>query len=115
MHLALLALFLAHACTMKTTAAVLCCSAAAALAAVPTAKAFSPVVSPSSSASLSVPAHRIRQLPSTSTTALHETADGGDTDAKQEVKAAPLVSGAELEVMLTEWDEPLVVDAYATW
>ena len=100
---------------MKTTAAVLCCSAAAALAAVSTAKAFSPVVSPSSSASLSIPAHRIHQLPSTSTTALHETADGGDTDAKQEVKAAPLVSGAELEVVLTEWDEPLVVDAYATW
>ena len=100
---------------MKTTAAVLCCSVAAAFAAVPTAKAFSPVVSPPSSASLSIPAHRIHQLPSTSTTALHETADGGDTDAKQEVKAAPLVSGAELEVMLTEWDEPLVVDAYATW
>lgn len=32
-----------------------------------------------------------------------------------EPKAAPLVSGAELEVMLTEWDTPLVVDAYATW
>lgn len=32
-----------------------------------------------------------------------------------EEKAAPLVSGEELEVMLTEWDEPLVIDAYATW
>lgn len=28
--------------------------------------------------------------------------------------AAPLVSGADLEMMLTEWDQPLVVDAYAT-
>jgi hypothetical protein len=32
-----------------------------------------------------------------------------------EVKAAPMVSGEELEMMLTEWDQPLVVDAYATW
>jgi hypothetical protein len=30
-------------------------------------------------------------------------------------KAAPLVTGEELEKMLTEWDQPLVVDAYATW
>ena len=29
--------------------------------------------------------------------------------------AAPLVSGEELEVMLTDFDQPLVVDAYATW
>ncbi|KAL3943755.1 MAG: hypothetical protein SGBAC_002178 [Bacillariaceae sp.] len=36
-----------------------------------------------------------------------QMADGEDA-------AAPLVSGADLEVMLTEWDEPLVVDAYAT-
>jgi thioredoxin len=34
---------------------------------------------------------------------------------KTEGKAAPLVSGEELEVMLTEWDAPLVIDAYATW
>jgi hypothetical protein len=33
----------------------------------------------------------------------------------EETKAAPLVSGEELEKMLTEWDQPLVVDAYATW
>lgn len=32
-----------------------------------------------------------------------------------EVKAAPMVTGEELELMLTEWDLPLVVDAYATW
>mmetsp|Transcript_15899 Transcript_15899/g.28905 ORF Transcript_15899/g.28905 Transcript_15899/m.28905 type:complete len:180 (-) Transcript_15899:111-650(-) len=32
-----------------------------------------------------------------------------------EDKAAPLVTGEELELMMTEWDEPLVVDAYATW
>jgi hypothetical protein len=32
-----------------------------------------------------------------------------------EEKAAPMVTGEELEVMLTEWEEPLVIDAYATW
>jgi hypothetical protein len=32
-----------------------------------------------------------------------------------EEKAAPMVTGEELELMLTEWDEPLVIDAYATW
>jgi hypothetical protein len=32
-----------------------------------------------------------------------------------DVKAAPMVTGEELEMMLTEWDLPLVVDAYATW
>ena len=32
-----------------------------------------------------------------------------------EAKAAPLVTGEELEGMLQEWDMPLVVDAYATW
>ena len=32
-----------------------------------------------------------------------------------EAKEAKLVSGEELEMMLTEWDQPLVVDAYATW
>ena len=34
---------------------------------------------------------------------------------EDENKAAPLVSGEDLEVMLTEWDQPLVIDAYATW
>lgn len=33
-----------------------------------------------------------------------------EADAK-----APQVNGEELELMLTEWDQPLVVDAYATW
>ncbi len=33
----------------------------------------------------------------------------------EEVKAAPQVTGEELEGMLQEWDMPLVVDAYATW
>jgi thioredoxin len=32
-----------------------------------------------------------------------------------EEKAAPLVTGEQLEIMLQEWDTPLVVDAYATW
>ena len=44
------------------------------------------------------------QLPPPTTTRLY--AEG---------KAASLVSGEELEKMLTEWDTPLVVDAYATW
>ena len=35
--------------------------------------------------------------------------------AGAEAKEAKLVSGEELEMMLTEWDQPLVVDAYATW
>jgi len=34
---------------------------------------------------------------------------------KVQEKAATLVSGEELEVLLTEWDTPLVIDAYATW
>ena len=29
--------------------------------------------------------------------------------------AAPSITGAELEVMMSEWDTPLVIDAYATW
>jgi hypothetical protein len=30
-------------------------------------------------------------------------------------KKAAQVTGEELESMLQEWDQPLVVDAYATW
>lgn len=30
-------------------------------------------------------------------------------------KAAKMVKGEELETMLQEWEQPLVVDAYATW
>lgn len=30
-------------------------------------------------------------------------------------KVAKEVTGAELEVMLQEWDQPLLLDAYATW
>jgi len=30
-------------------------------------------------------------------------------------KAAATVNGEELEIMLQEWEQPLVVDAYATW
>ena len=29
--------------------------------------------------------------------------------------AAPCITGEELEVMMSEWDTPLVIDAYATW
>jgi hypothetical protein len=32
-----------------------------------------------------------------------------------EEKAAQLISGADLEVMLADLETPLVVDAYATW
>ena len=35
--------------------------------------------------------------------------------ATGEDKAAPLISGADLEVMLADLDTPLVIDAYATW
>lgn len=44
----------------------------------------------------------------TRSTALFMAEDG-------EVKAAPQVSGEQLELMLQEWDTPLVIDAYATW
>ena len=33
----------------------------------------------------------------------------------EEGKSAPLVSGEELEMLLTEMEQPLVIDAYATW
>jgi hypothetical protein len=32
-----------------------------------------------------------------------------------EEKAASLVSGEDLEMMFQELDQPLVIDAYATW
>lgn len=32
-----------------------------------------------------------------------------------EGKVAKDVTGEELEIMLTEWDKPLLLDAYATW
>ena len=35
--------------------------------------------------------------------------------ADDEEKAAPLISGADLEMMLQDLEQPLVVDAYATW
>jgi hypothetical protein len=35
--------------------------------------------------------------------------------ATDEEKAAPLISGADLEVLLADLDTPLVIDAYATW
>jgi hypothetical protein len=30
-------------------------------------------------------------------------------------KAAPVITGEELEMMMQDWELPLVVDAYATW
>ncbi|KAL9189636.1 hypothetical protein ACHAXT_009311 [Thalassiosira profunda] len=38
-----------------------------------------------------------------------------DATKDDTAKAAPMVSGEQLESMLQEWDQPLVVDAYATW
>ena len=35
--------------------------------------------------------------------------------ATGEEKAAPLITGADLEVLLADLDTPLVIDAYATW
>jgi len=35
--------------------------------------------------------------------------------AAGEGKVAKDVTGEELEIMLTEWDKPLLLDAYATW
>ena len=35
--------------------------------------------------------------------------------ASTEEKVAQDVTGEQLELMLTEWDQPLIVDAYATW
>jgi hypothetical protein len=36
-------------------------------------------------------------------------------DAKDPTKAAVSITGEELERLLTEWEKPLVIDAYATW
>lgn len=33
----------------------------------------------------------------------------------QDEKVAKQVTGEDLEIMLTEWEQPLVIDAYATW
>ena len=35
--------------------------------------------------------------------------------AEEAAKAGPLVSGEELELLLTNLEQPLVIDAYATW
>ena len=41
--------------------------------------------------------------------------EDADSDSETIKKSAPNVSGEQLELMLTEWDTPLVIDAYATW
>lgn len=57
------------------------------------------------------------QMPSklNSVPSIHSTRRQSSLFASTEEKAVKDVTGAELEVMLTEWDTPLVVDAYATW
>ena len=52
--------------------------------------------------------NHLRYHISTSSSSLHMATTG-------EEKAAPLISGADLEVMLADLDQPLVIDAYATW
>mmetsp|Transcript_65275 Transcript_65275/g.73109 ORF Transcript_65275/g.73109 Transcript_65275/m.73109 type:complete len:188 (+) Transcript_65275:94-657(+) len=37
------------------------------------------------------------------------------SEAEEGINSAPMVTGEQLEMMLTEWDSPLVIDAYATW
>jgi hypothetical protein len=44
-----------------------------------------------------------------STSCLWAAADAG------EVKSAKQVTDEELEMLMSDWDLPLVVDAYATW
>ena len=62
----------------------------------------------SSAAFTAMPTTASRSVVSSSSSSMLFMAEG-------EVKAAPQVSGEELEVMLQDWDTPLVVDAYATW
>ena len=52
------------------------------------------------------------KLPTTTTRQRQFTSSlrAGETDL-----AGPLVTGEQLEMMLTELEQPLVVDAYATW
>mmetsp|Transcript_63639 Transcript_63639/g.183063 ORF Transcript_63639/g.183063 Transcript_63639/m.183063 type:complete len:172 (+) Transcript_63639:62-577(+) len=61
-----------------------------------------------SAASAFSPVQRVSTHPHSSQSCL-SMAEGS------EAKEGRLVSGEELEMMLTEWDQPLVVDAYATW
>jgi thiol-disulfide isomerase/thioredoxin len=64
--------------------------------------------SPSSSSSSFLPISRQVDVKQTSLSA-------AASDEDNAVKAAPMVTGEQLEMMLTEWDTPLVVDCYATW
>jgi len=50
----------------------------------------------------------ILPTPFTTSTQLFE----GSSDVDE---AAPSISGEELEVMMADFEQPLVVDAYATW
>jgi len=57
-------------------------------------------------------------LPTTTTTAATTRTSSSYTKlrmAEGAEKFAKQVTGEELEMMLTEWDRPLVIDAYATW
>lgn len=44
-----------------------------------------------------------------------KTAASFRLSASTEDKVAKEVTGEDLELMLQEWDEPLIIDAYATW
>lgn len=76
--------------------------------------AFIPVVMPTNMKSRTIVQQQQQQNPehqrfikSSSSTLYMATAS--------EDKAAIQVTGEALEMMLQEWDQPLVVDAYATW
>lgn len=77
------------------------------------AHSFYRVKNPSSSMDVSIPHKFVTggewAYGGRATTALWAQ-DGKATESK----AAPVVSGEQLEVMLTEWDTPLVLDAYAS-
>eukprot|EP00549_Striatella_unipunctata_P021087 CAMPEP_0118703686 /NCGR_PEP_ID=MMETSP0800-20121206/18724_1 /TAXON_ID=210618 ORGANISM="Striatella unipunctata, Strain CCMP2910" /NCGR_SAMPLE_ID=MMETSP0800 /ASSEMBLY_ACC=CAM_ASM_000638 /LENGTH=158 /DNA_ID=CAMNT_0006605305 /DNA_START=83 /DNA_END=559 /DNA_ORIENTATION=- len=46
---------------------------------------------------------------------LQTSLNAAEKEETAEAVAAPLVSGEQLEVLLTDWETPLVVDAFATW
>ena len=70
----------------------------------------SPKRRPPSSASRNRP-QRQQQLATTSKASQLFASTEEDTAEK----AAPMITGEELELMMQDWDTPLVIDAYATW
>jgi len=75
---------------------------------IPSSDAFSSVVT------TSFPRSRAPAITKQTTLTL-SAAGSADADSEKIKKSAPNVSGEQLELMLTEWDTPIVIDAYATW